>query len=100
MFFIPTIENHKPLYIANRQMESTEVAAIILLFLLRSVSGNAGLVSNITSRTAHSVHYFPSKVLDGNTSTFYHSGIDDQSEWLNLTLSGGYKIRSVTIFNR
>ena len=75
---------------------------ILLILLLGSAISLQVPIKNATSRTVFKskLHFMESNALDGNTNTFYHSGIDDQPEWLNLTINSGYRVLKVVVVNR
>ena len=76
-------------------------ATILLILQLPTVSGQSGqaVVSEATARTIYE-DFQPSNVLDGDSTTSYQSSINNQPEWLKLTLDKGYTVTNVIIVNK
>ena len=56
--------------------------------------------ASVTARTQYDGGTNPNMALDGDPGTIYHSGVDDQPEWLLLTLDSPAAVSSLTIINR
>ena len=75
--------------------------AILLLLQVPPVTGRQAGISQATARTVWNDDTTRlSNAVDGQTETFYESSHDDQPEWLELTLDGGYSVEKVVVINR
>ena len=75
---------------------------LFLLLLLPSTHGESRQipVHEVVSRTEWNGHTAAVNVVDGNTTTFYHSGVDKNPEWLKLILPEETTVEKVVIINR
>ena len=77
---------------------------LLVVLLLSSHLGaeSYGIIDGVkgTTRTLWQTQNRPSMALDGDTTTYYHSGNDPYPEWLKLTLPTPVAVVKVEIVNR
>ena len=78
------------------------ILLLLLVLQLQEITGASvkATIKEATSRTTNKPSNDGYNALDGDFDTYYHSDIDNQPEWLKLTLAKASKVEKVVIVNR